>query len=217
MKGSTCLAVDPTKLLLHGLAQFEVERRERFVEQQDRRAHYQRTGERYTLLLSAGEPVDRTLFQSRWSSDKRYRVGYPLGDLLTRTRSDGQSEANILGYRHVREEPVALEHHVGRPLLRRQPRHVLPLDSDRSGRWQCEAANHAQQCRFSAPRRPEDRGERSRLHVEVDRVDGSGVSEGFGDAGQTKQGFFRSWSGFCAIFSLMPSGSADTLPGPDRR
>ena len=53
------LLVDAAQLLLHGLAQLEVEGGERLVEQQHARAHDERARQRHALLLAAGELIDR--------------------------------------------------------------------------------------------------------------------------------------------------------------
>ena len=49
------LALDALELELHHLAQLEVERAERFVEQQRAGVVHQRAGQRDALLLTAGE------------------------------------------------------------------------------------------------------------------------------------------------------------------
>ena len=54
-EGDADVALDPLELDLHRLAQLEVERAERLVEQQHLRLHDQRAGERHALLHAAGE------------------------------------------------------------------------------------------------------------------------------------------------------------------
>src|SRR5262245_45025158 len=49
------LMLDALELYLHLLSQLQVERAQGFIEEQDTRVHYQRPGERDTLLLAAGE------------------------------------------------------------------------------------------------------------------------------------------------------------------
>ena len=49
------LALDALELELHRLAQLEVERAERLVEQQRARVVHERAGQRDALLLAAGE------------------------------------------------------------------------------------------------------------------------------------------------------------------
>ena len=79
------LALDPLQLDLHLLAQLQVERAERLVEQQHPRAVHERPRERHPLALAAGElnrlavagPGSRT--SSRISRPARYaRVGPAL-------------------------------------------------------------------------------------------------------------------------------------------
>ena len=56
-EGDADVALDRLELDLHLLAQLEVERAERLVEQQHLRAVDQRAGERHALALAAGELV----------------------------------------------------------------------------------------------------------------------------------------------------------------
>ena len=84
------LALDPLQLDLQALAQLQVERAERLVEQQHRGPVDERAGERDALLLAARELAPacaspRAARPTRSSSSARARRTSSFGDLLRRS------------------------------------------------------------------------------------------------------------------------------------
>ena len=71
------LALDRLQLELHLLAQLQVERAERLVEQQHARAVDERAGERDALALAAGE-LDRPALADVRQAHHRQRLGGAL-------------------------------------------------------------------------------------------------------------------------------------------
>ena len=76
------LGLDPLELELHLAAELEVERAERLVEEQERRAVDQRAGEGDPLLLPAGE-LGRLAVGQVPQLDQVEPVGHPRGDVAS--------------------------------------------------------------------------------------------------------------------------------------
>ena len=120
-EGDPDLALDPLQLDLQPLAQLQVERAERLVEQQHLRQVDQRPGERDPLLLAARE--------LRRAAVRLGREPDPLElglDPLARSRPSptplrSQAEGDVVLDAQVREERVALEDRVGRALVGGRP------------------------------------------------------------------------------------------------
>ena len=92
-----------------------------------------------------------------------------------------EAEGDVVRHRHVREQRVGLEHHVGRPLPGRHRRHVLAVDQDPAGGRRLEAGEHPQQRGLAAARRAQQGEELALVDVEADIVDGVDVAELLGD------------------------------------
>ena len=124
-EGDAGLALQPLQLDLHFLAQLVVERRQRFVEQQDLRLRRQRAGERHPLLLAAGDLAGPPVAQS-----SSMRTSFSMATTRASTSLFGLPSISspkpiFCGDRHVREQRVALEDRVDRPLVGRQRRNVV--------------------------------------------------------------------------------------------
>ena len=121
------VALDPLQLQLQALAQLQVERTERLVEQQHLGQVDQRPGERDPLLHPARE-LRRALVLPLGQPDPLELGGDAALDLGLVDPLALQSVADVLGDGHVGEQGVALEDRVGRPLVRRQAGDVDALD-----------------------------------------------------------------------------------------
>src|SRR5262249_61026213 len=119
------------QLELRLAAQFLVERRERFIEQEDARALDQRTRERDALALAAGELV-RLAFGQAFEPDQRQHLLDPSCDFSLRKSLLLEPDRDIALDREMRKQSVALEHHVDRPSIRRYRRDIPPLEQDTS-------------------------------------------------------------------------------------
>ena len=128
-EGDPDLALDPLQLDLQALAQLQVERAERLVEQQHLRQVDQRPRQRNPLLLAARE-LGRAPVGLGGEADPLQLGARPAGDLVLGDPLALQPEGDVVGDAQVREERVALEDGVGRALVRRQLRDVLALDPD---------------------------------------------------------------------------------------
>jgi hypothetical protein len=88
-----------------------------------------------------------------------------------------QPEGHVLLHRHVREQRVALEHHVHRPLVGRQRRQVLAVHPDLAAGGLLEAREHAQQRGLAAARGAEQGEDLALPDVQADLVDGDEAVE----------------------------------------
>ena len=113
------LLLDFFQLALHVLAQLEVERAERLVEQQHLRLVDQCARNGDALLLSAGHLVDAALFKARKTHEAQHTADLLLDDIL-RFLFEIQAEGDVVIYVEVREQRIFLEYGVDLALVRRQ-------------------------------------------------------------------------------------------------
>ena len=98
--------------------------------------------------------------------------------------ADSKAIGDVLAHRHVREESIALKHHVGRALFRTEARDIDAVDLDRTRAGLGEAADDPKQRRLAAPGGPEQRIKIAAVDVEVERFDGGDVAVVLGDAAE---------------------------------
>ena len=110
--------LDLLELELHLLAQLEVERAQRLVEQQGRRLVDERAREGDPLLLPAGELPGPALLHPL-EAHRAHRLRDASPHIVAADALDAQAERDVLEHVHVREQRVRLEHHVDVPLGRR--------------------------------------------------------------------------------------------------
>ena len=134
---------------LHVLAELEVERAERLVQQQNFRVVYKRPCYRDALLLAARKALYRALFEpgevhklQHFSDAADYLF---FADLLY-----AQSEGDVLVYVKVREQRVLLEHRVYVALVGRQVVYALAVKHDVAGCRRQEPADDTQRCGLAA-------------------------------------------------------------------
>jgi hypothetical protein len=148
------LALDLLELDLHLLAELEVERAERLVEEEHGGAVDDRAGERDALALAAAELSGLALAVLRQPDhlERLDRAAAPLGlgDLL-----DHQAVLDVLLHGHVREQRVVLEDRVDVAVERRLVRDVLAAQQDLAGVGQLEPRDHPQRRRLPRARRNE--------------------------------------------------------------
>ena len=111
------LLLDPLELQLHLLAELQVERAERLVEQEHLGAVHQRSGERDALLLAAGHLRWLALLEPD-QVDELHRVLHTLVDLVLVDLLAPQPEGDVLVHVQVREQRVGLEDGVHVALVR---------------------------------------------------------------------------------------------------
>ena len=183
------LAVDPRQLGLHVLAELEVERAERLVEQEHRRSLGEGAGEGHPLLLAAGH-LGRAAAGSRPArpTSSRYspvrRVTSADGQLL-----HPQPERDVLGDGHVREQGVVLEDRVDVALVGRQVVDGPALDEQLARAHRDEPADEVEGRRLAAAGRPEEAEELARLDHHRHVVQGDRVPVAFRRMAQLDGGY----------------------------
>ena len=181
------LVLDALEEELHLLAELEVERAERLVEQQHARPAHERPGQRDPLLLPSRQLTVLRCPTPARSTSRRMSSTRPLIWFFgTRWRSE--AERDVVGDGQVREERVRLEDGVDVALVRRQADDVAVAEEDPALVRLLEAADHAQRRRLAAARRAEQREEASVLHLEREGVDGDDAVELLRDAFQADVG-----------------------------
>ena len=174
------VVLDHLQLELHLLAQLEVERAERLVQQQDARPVDERAGERDALLLPAGE-LPRLPPLGPGEPDDLEDLENASAHLVARHAPALEPERDVLEHVEVREEGVALEDRVDVALVRRQARHLPPAEVDDPFVRLLEPADHPERRRLAAARRAEQRVEAPVLDLERDVVDRNDVVEALRD------------------------------------
>ena len=110
------------QLDLHVLAELQIERAERLVEQQQRRLEDEAPRDRDALLLAARELVDALRLRAGKSDALQHRVD-TARDLRARDTAPREAVADVVADRHHREQREVLEHHVDGPPVRRHAAH----------------------------------------------------------------------------------------------
>ncbi|MCY1232780.1 hypothetical protein D9M72_452940 [compost metagenome] len=169
-EGDAELVLQRLQFDLHRLTQVLVERRQRFVEQQEFRPGDDGAGQRHALLLAAGELARPAAFHAFQS--------YHLqggGDLFTARRlgdaRDFQRIGDVFADRHVRKQRIVLEDRVDRAAVGRPVGDVLAVDEDRAAVEFDETADRLQQRGLAAAGRPEQGQEFVAADVEIDAVE----------------------------------------------
>ena len=93
-----------------------------------------------------------------------------------------QAERNVVPDRQVREQRVALEHHVHGPPIGRHTGKVLSFQHHAPLVRRLEAGEQAQQRGLAAAGRPQEREELARIDLEGQVIDGREGAEPLGDA-----------------------------------
>ena len=111
-EGDADLALDALELDLHLLAQLEVERAERLVEQQHLRAVDDRPRQRDALALAAGELRRLARAEVAEAHHRERLLGAARGARSRGDLLDAQAVLDVLAHGHVREQRVVLEDRV---------------------------------------------------------------------------------------------------------
>ena len=104
-EGRADLAVDLRQLDLQALAELQVERAERLVEQEHRRTLDERAGDGDALLLTARQ-LRRCAVAKPLEPDEGQRLGGAAGRCGPLDAVHLQTEGDVVEHRHVREERV---------------------------------------------------------------------------------------------------------------
>jgi hypothetical protein len=106
-------------------------------------SRFDNAGQRHPLLLAARE-LARQAAAIAFEADQRQCLLDSLVDLDARHLSHLQAERHVLRHREMREQGIALEHHAGIALPRRQLRDVGAAQHHPAGGGLDEARDHAQ-------------------------------------------------------------------------
>jgi len=175
------LALQGLELLLHLLAELEVQRPQRLVEQQHLGLVDQGPGQRHPLLLAAGELVG-SAFLHPGQPHHPGGLGHPPAELGALDPAHPQPELDVLADGHVGEEGVGLEHGVDRPAVRRRHADFLTEDAQAPLGGQVQPGDHAQRGGLAASRRAEQGEELAVADGQVDVVDRHDLAEALRDA-----------------------------------
>jgi hypothetical protein len=178
--------LDVHELELGLLAQLLVECRERLVEEQHLRLFRQRAGKRDALPLPARELIGPAIGQALELHELQHLgdTGLALAPghaLLLEAITDVPGDA------HMREERVALEHHVDRPPVRRHAGEVGAAEEDSARARRLEAGEKAHQRGLAAAGRPKQAEELALEDVERHLVDRNRRAEALGHALEADQ------------------------------
>ena len=147
---------DIDQLELRALAQFLVQRAQRFIKQQQLRFLGQTACQRHTLLLPTGKLMRLALGIGR----KLHQIEHLFNagiDLRDRHAFALQTEGDVIPHVEVRKQRIRLKHHVDRPLIRRQRGNIDTIEQNTARSWRLEAGQHAQQGRLAAARTSQQR------------------------------------------------------------
>ena len=169
-KSDAQLLLDALKLVLHVLAQPEVQRAERFVKQEHLGPVHQRAGYGHALLLAAGELVRLSLFKAAEGDDLEH-FRNALVYLLVRQLGYAQPEGDVLIHVQVGEERIFLKHRVYPAFVRRDIINPHTVEEHVAARRLEETADDAQRGSFAAARGAEQCEEFTVVEVDVDRIE----------------------------------------------
>lgn len=166
-EGGAKLALDFLEGELELLAELEIQRRQGLVQQKDRGFQHQRSRKSHPLLLAAGQLRDAPAAEVA-EPDEVEEVPDLPAQFRLRHIAQAQAVGDVLVDRKMRKQRQVLENHADRPALRRQARHVAPVDRDRPGAGRDEASDQSQQCGLAAAGRTEQRDEGTGFDREIE-------------------------------------------------
>ena len=203
--------VDDVVQLAQPLAQLRanpsVEGAERLVEQEHLRLGREGTGEAHALPLAARQLSWITVAEALQLDEVQELVD-AVGDLGLRPLAHFQAEGDVLADGHVLERGVVLEHEADVSLLGCERGCVLAAEEDLAGVCRLEPGDDSEQGRLSGAARAEESGERTRLHVERDILEGDEVAEPLRDVADEDR--------HQAVSSLPGAQDRDPLADPGR-
>ena len=168
-KRDTQPLLDVLQLGLHILAQLEIQRRQRLVEQQHTRVVRQRTGDGDALLLTAGQCGHAAFFKAL-EVDQRQHLLHDLAYLRIRFLLQTRSECHVFKHIQMRKQRVTLEDRVDLPFVRRHIVDAFSVKKDIAAVRCDEAADDPQRSRLAAAGRAEQRDKFSIVDAEVKPV-----------------------------------------------
>jgi hypothetical protein len=182
-EGDADLALQRLEFFLHLLAQLQVQRPQRLVEQEHRRAVDQRAGQRDALALAARQLAGLARAHLIELHQRQHLLRAPAalgrGDL-----ADHEAVLDVVEYRHVGEQRVVLEHRVDVALVGRHPLDVDAVDGDMARVRLLESGDQAQARGLARAGRPEHGKELAVFDLEADVVHRANLAEATGHAAE---------------------------------
>ena len=157
--------LDALELDLHILAQLQVQRAQRLVQQKHLRMVHKRPRDGHALLLPAGER-GRVAPLVALQAHQLQHLQAAGADLFFVQLLQPQAERHVLEHVQVREQRVFLEHGVDLPFVRRQARDVPARKKNIARSRLHEPSDDAERRRFPAARRPQQCDELLVMDVE---------------------------------------------------
>ena len=162
--------LDAFQLDLHVLAQAQIQRCQRFVQQQHLRLVDQCPGDGNTLLLAAGQTVHAAVFVALQADDFQHfidpAVNFVLGQLCYL-----QAESDVVVHIQMRKKGITLEHGVDLPLVGRNVVDDLPVKRHRAGSRRQKAADDPKRCGLAAAGGAEQCEEFVIVEIKIDAVE----------------------------------------------
>ncbi len=172
--------LDVLELLLHVLAELQVERGERLVEQQELGVVDEGAGDSHALLLAAGERGDAALFKTGERNEMQH-LRDPLVDLGLGHLFLTQREGHVFKHVQVGEERVALEDGVDVALVRGHIVDTLAHEDHVALVRGLKAADDAQRRGLAAARGAEQGEKLIVIDIEIDMVEHYFAVKSLGD------------------------------------
>ena len=173
------------RVLDHRLV-LRIDRRQRLVQQQDRRVAQQRAGDGDALALAAGEAdaalADHRVVALRQAGDEAVGVGRPRSGFHLGVARAGLAEADVLRRRAVEEIGVLVDHAEARPERGAVERaQVAAAEQDAPRLRVVEAHEQAQDRRLAGAARADDTDPLARAHREREPVVGGAPAAWIGE------------------------------------
>ena len=169
-EGDAELALQGFQFELHLLAQLEVERPERFVQQQDARLVDQCPGDGDALALAAGELAGLAVADAGQAHQLQHLVHLvvtlALGDAL-----EHQAVADVVAHIHVGKQGVILKHGIEVAIVGGHGGAGLAEQPDLSLAWVFEACDHPQAGGLAGTARPQQGEKLAGRDLEGDVID----------------------------------------------
>ena len=159
------LALEALELELHLLAQLEIERTQRLVEQQDLGSVDQGAGDSDALLLAAGQLIWFAPLKAAELHQVEH-LHHALANLVLGNLLHPQAVGDVVEDGHVRKQRVALEHRVHVALERLLIGHVGAGKQDLACSGLLKAGDHTQRRRLTRAGRAQNRQELALLHID---------------------------------------------------
>jgi hypothetical protein len=178
--------LNPLQLDLHLLAELQIERAQRLVEQEHLRVVDERPCEANPLALATGE-LDRLPVAEPGELDDVQDLVDSQPSVAASDSTHAEAVANVLGHGHVRKERVVLEHRVDVPQVRRPTGDIAPGQLDPALVRPLEAGDQPQGRRLARARGPEQGEELAARDLEIDAVDCDDIAVGLADADEAER------------------------------